>query len=136
MYIIDQLNFLQCLEDKILLRYIHIRGTSILGSLDGEPLVHKYLCTLHKGLLHDFFPDWKAHRIQNRFLFYFLKLMPEPDAFLGKLSFILQRRKIESQVTKRHCTIAQVHCPAFNTRSFLASSYIPKRFNDFFFYLN
>ena len=57
--------------------------------------------------------------------------MPEPEVFLGKLSWILQRRKIESYkiTAKSHkCTARPLH----NTRSFLASSYIPKRFNDFF----
>ena len=46
--------------------------------------------------MHDFFPDWKANRIQNQPVFILFELMLEPEAFLGKLSCILQRRKIES----------------------------------------
>ena len=106
---IDQLNFLQCKVMKI------------------HKICAAYLCILKACCMT--FPDWKAHRIQNQPVFILFQLIPEPEAFLGKLSCILQRRKFES-----HKITAKSHnlCPAFNTRSILTSSYITKRFNDFF----
>ena len=55
------------------------------------------------------------------------------DAGTGSISrkAVLHFATSQNRKSQNHGKIAQSHCPAF-TRSFLASSYIPKRFNDFF----